>query len=281
MRCTALTVAAVVGAGSAWAEPPGFGSSDAVQLKAKAALEQDPALKSLSLLVSVRDGVVLVTGGVPDAETAARIETVLTKVPGVSVVRVSTWPATAPDPLAKAVVDRMAGTPPPVPMESKIEPMLAVNPVLPGKVATGVPALPAGTGAAPRPADTVTVQRIDPPPADGLLRQPVVANTGSTKLPPNFDVPPPPSGPAGYPTIRATRVPVAPVAAGGGADVALSLLAIRKSEPRFADLVAEVRGGSAVVTGTAPSRADAEAFAAEVEKIRGIDRVTVGSIRLR
>jgi hypothetical protein len=99
-------------------------------------------------------------------------------------------------------------------------------------------------------------------------------------LPAGIDVPSAPAGPAAYPTIRPTRVPVAPVEP-PPADIALALLAVRKSDPRFAGLAAEVRSGSAVVTGTAASKADAEAFAAELAKIPGVGRVTLGVVKIR
>ncbi|HEY2785306.1 MAG TPA: BON domain-containing protein [Fimbriiglobus sp.] len=266
------------------AEPPGFGSNDAVQLKAKAALEKDPVLKNLNLWLSVSDGVVLVNGGVPDEVTKGKIEAVLAKVPGVSVVRVTAWVAPAEDPIRKLVEDRLVGVPD-APLPNKYAaPSLAVNPILPGAVPDEIPGLPVGIGAVPspasRPTGTVVAQRFDPASVGGFLQPPVVATNGSATLPPGFDVPPPPVGPAAYPTIRATRVPVAPVEL-SPADAALELLAVRKSDPRFAGLIAVLRNGSALVTGSAATRADAEAFAGAVGKVPGVGRVAVGSIQIR
>ncbi len=282
----AIALGAIVGTCGfpAAAEPPGFGSSDAVQLKAKTALEKDPVLKGLNLWVSVRDGVVLVNGGVPSEEMAAKIEAVLSKVPGVTVVRVTTWVVPAEDPIKKLVGNKLAGPSDLTPPNKAPTPILAMNPVLPGSLPNVIPALPEGIGAVPattsRATGTVVVQRFDPASEGGFLQPPVATNNGSTKLPPDIDVPAAPVGPISYPTIRATRVPVAP-AVQSPVETALELLAVRKSDPRFAGLVADLRGGSAVVTGSAATRADAEAFAEAVKKIPGVGQVKFGTIQVR
>jgi len=265
-------------------EPTGFGASDAVQMRAKAALEKDPALRGLSLWVSVGDGVVLVSGGVPDEATAAKIERVLSKVSGVSVVRVTTWLVPTVDPIKKLVADKLADNTPVMVMADRFEPSMAVNPVIPAAVTGPIPALPDGIGAPPRPearsADTVVAQRLEETRSQGILQTPVVTGNGSLRLPPGIDVPSAPCGPVAYPTIRATRVPVAPAEI-SPAEIALALVEIRRGDPRFSGLVAEVRGGMAVISGSAATKADADAFAAEVAKVGGIERVSVGVMQFR
>jgi hypothetical protein len=264
-------------------EPSLFGAADTVQLKAKAALEKDPALKRLNLWVSVRDGVVLVNGGVSDEATAGKIEAVLSKVPGVSVVRVTTWVTPATDPIKKLVADKLGDAGTVTTTGGRSEPSLAVNPVFPAAVPT-IPSLPDGVGAVPIPvgrsAGTFVAQRVEPVPGGGMLQLPVIASNGSPRLPVGIDVPPAPYGPLGYPTIRATRVPVAPADI-SPVEMALALLELRRSNPKFTGLMAEVRRGSAVVNGSAASKTDVDAFAAAVAKIAGIDRVSVGSIQIR
>jgi len=276
-----VALAAVAGWGgpSFAADPPGFGTSDVVQLKTKAALESDPALKGLPLWVSVRDGVVLVSGGVPDEATATKIETLLARVPGVTVVRVTTWVVPPTDPMKALVGAKLAG---PVTAGNGFEraaaPHLAVNPVLPGTVPTPPPTLPDGFGPPEaRPPEPVVAQRVESAVAGGVLQPPIVTATGTIRTPVGIDVL---ADPVTYPTIRPTRVPVAP-AEPAPADVALTLLALRKSDPRYAGFTVEVRNGAAVVTGTAASAADADAFAAEVAKLPGVGRVTVGAVRPR
>ena len=282
IRRIVLAVVASLDGPSLAADPPGFGTGDAVQLKAKAALEKEPSLRDLALLVSVRDGVVLVSGGVPDEATATKIEDLLTRVPGVSVVRVTTWVVPPPDPMKRLVGEKLTGPVTATGLSDRVVPSLAVNPLLPGSVSTAPPTLPEGIGPPPaaRPPEAVVAQRVEPTAVRGMLQPPVVATAGTFRLPAGIDVPPAPAGPAVYPTIRPTRVPVAPVEP-PPADIALALLAVRKSDPRFAGLTAEVRNGSAVVTGTAASKADAETFAAEVAKIAGVGRVTLGAVKSR
>jgi BON domain len=276
----ALAAAAGWGGPSFAADPPGFGSSDVVQLKAKAALESDPALKGLPFWVSVRDGVVLVSGGVPNEATAAKIESLLVHVPGVTVVRVTTWVVPPADPMKALVGEKLAG---PVTAGNgsgrAATPHLAVNPILPGNIPDPPPTLPDGFNQPPaaRPPEPVVAQRVESAVMGGVLQPPIVTATGTARTPVAIDIP---ADPVTYPTIRPTRVPVAP-ADPSPADVALALLTLRKSDPRYAGLTVELRGGSAVVTGTAASAADADAFAAAVAKLPGVGRVTVSAVRVR
>lgn len=270
----------VAGAGTdgfgAGPEPPGFDSDDQVQLGVRAAIGKDPALKSLNLWVSVRDGVALVNGGVPDEITSGRIEALLSRVPGVKIVRITTWSVPSEDPIRKLVADRMSG--PSVPSTgASPPPQLAVTPIAPGVPLKQVPHLPElsqlSTRTESRPEGTVVVQRVEPPVAGGLLQPPVVGVYESNSSS---------QGPAAapYPTIRPTLLPVAP-ADSAASHPAETLLLLRQSDPRFSGLTAVLQDGTATISGTVSARADADAFAAAVAKLPGVNRVTVAQVRIR
>jgi len=255
MRATIVRVLAIltVGAGatSSPAAPPA--SDLELTLAVRSALAAEPELAGLNLLVSVRDRVALVGGPVPSKSASARIEGALKALPGLAGVKVSCWVATADDPVAKLVADRM---------KLPAVPPLAV----PGPAVA--PPLPEISAALPlsdrRPAAVVTVQRIAP--SGGFLLDPIAATGEALPM-----LPMPVAVVAAYPTIPPPGVPTTP----GGDPFA----ALKASNGRFAGLTATPTGGTVVISGRAAKDADAWAFAELVRKMPGVTRVVVSQSR--
>src|SRR5262245_2588539 len=100
----ALGLAALVGMTSAAdPAPPASaapGLSDVVLARsALAALDAEPELRAVNLVVSVVDGVAVVGGSVPSAAVAKRAEQALRKVDGIKEVRNTCFVSSGPDPL--------------------------------------------------------------------------------------------------------------------------------------------------------------------------------------
>jgi hypothetical protein len=247
-----LTVAAAAAAlGPAPAAPPDpvprpAASPDLeLTLRAKAALAAEADLKGLDLVVSIVDRVAVVGGPVPSATTADRVGRVLRGVPGLADVRVSCWVEPPDDPLKRLVADRLrpgpaAELPRPAPAEAVPEP----------------------PPADPRPAGRVVAQRAGGAPAGSLLMDPVAVRGGRA------------AGPQ-YPTIPAPAVPVRPTP-----DLAAAVEDVRRADPRFAGLTADVRGGEVVIVGRAAD-GDAWDLAAAVRRVPGVGRVALGRIEGR
>jgi hypothetical protein len=85
--------------------------------------------------------------------------------------------------------------------------------------------------------------------------------------PPMSDVPPPPSGPAQYPTIPPPQVPVA-----AADDLATAVETVRTADNRFAKMKATVVGDVVTIGGTATDGA-AWDFIARVRKVPGVARI--------
>ncbi len=232
------------------AAPP---SDPTLELRARSALAADRSLAGLTLFVSVVDRIAVVGGAVPDAAAAARVEAALKAVPGLDEVRVACWvPGVADDPLRQLVADRLRDTD---------RPPLALTPRA-GPEPPPVVALAPPAPDPPRPADTVTVQRIAAPALADLLLAPVAAN----------GVLPAPAPARAYPTIPPPAVPTTPTA------TVPTVLAALRRDPRFGGLTVEFRPGAAVITGRAAHSADAWAFADAVRKRPGVGRVVVGDV---
>jgi hypothetical protein len=264
---TALGLAALVGVTSA-AEPappasaaPGL--ADVVLARsALAALDAEPELRRVNLVVSVVDGVAVVGGSVPSAAVSKRAEQVLRKVEGVKDVRNTCFVSAGPDPLLKAVADKGASALPPRPVMAE----------LPGVITNQMPPPaslfpPNTTLATNDPAGGAKVVALRPPTAVGVLGAPV-GPVGSGTAPAAA----PQAVPATAPGVL-TGTPPAPAA-----DVLVAAGEARKTEPRFAKLTVELRDGTLVVGGSAPLASDAWDYAEKLRKIPGVSRVAVGSV---
>lgn len=256
--------------------------SDAIlALNARAAIAADPALADLNLLVSVADRVAVVGGPVPDAALSGRVEAVLRKVAGLTDVKVSCWVPAAADPLQEMVGNRLktASAPPTATAVASLPPVLGIRNFAPPTPAGPWAPAHAPPAADPRPVGQVTVQRVVPPPNITAFLLPPVAPPGAAVTP----LPMPASGvtvpTATYPTIPPPAVPTAP--ADSAVELAPLLADLRAREPRFAGLTVALRGGTAVIAGSAALAADAWDLAAAVRGAAGVDRVVVGAVERR
>jgi hypothetical protein len=237
--------------------------SDALlALKTKAVIASDRQLVGLNLLVSVVDRAAVVGGPVPDAALAKRVDEVVRRVPGLISVTVSCWVPTPEDPFAKLVGDKVAA-PPAAPVVTV--PSLAVNlppdrPVPPATVTAK------GPDGAP---GTVTVQKVASPGSARFLMDPVgsggvpVRSTSQPSAAPDAMIPPP-------------AVPTAP-----DPTLAERIAEVRGRDARFTGFTVSLKGGTAVVSGTAAKPDDAWAYAAALGTVPGIERVVVGAVKER
>jgi osmotically-inducible protein OsmY len=236
-------------------EPPAAGRVSDAELtrRVQTVLQTDAVLKARSLIVSVVDGVAVVGGPVASRDESDRIGQLLRVVPDLTDVKVSAWVPAVEDPLKKKIAEKFRGVEQP----------------------TRAPA------ADPRPSGQVVVQRAAPAaPAVPLLQDPVArsekplpsrAASGYSPIP--APAPPAPEGPPQYPTIPPTAVPVAP-----NQDVEAAIEDVQRGQTRFAGLTARVRAGVVTIDGTVNDPEDGWAFAAEVRKVPGVDRVVLGRI---
>ncbi|OWK43051.1 hypothetical protein FRUB_02650 [Fimbriiglobus ruber] len=266
-------------------------------LRARAALEADPALSGLNLLVSVVNRAVVVGGPVPDEDLIPRVEAVVRKVPGFSDVKVTCFVhAPTDDPLKREILARMKaanaanplaglptlaiGVPRPDPSPSADLPPLTALPRPTVVEASPTAAAEVYAIGDRRPPGTVTVQRVAGGPFPLFLEEPVgPGGVRVTSLP----MPATSAAPSAEPTIPPTTVPTAPPAFGNGNGdgIEAAVSNVRSADARFADLTVTVRGGTAVVAGRARKDADAWEFVQAVRKVPGIDRIVLGRVDAR
>jgi len=105
MRCFLLTIGFLISL-----PPTGFALDTDHDLTArvKTALAADSALKSLSLMVSVQDGVAVVGGPVPSSAVNDRLTSTVKAIPGVTEARVNCWVPAGENPLPLAVKAKLA-----------------------------------------------------------------------------------------------------------------------------------------------------------------------------
>lgn len=237
---------------------PGF--SDVVLARSVlAALDAEPELRGVNLVVSVVDRVAVIGGAVPSAAVSKRAEQVVHKVEGVKDVRNSCFVAATPDPLLKAIANRQDSMLPPRPV------MAGLPGVLTNQLSPDLPLPPSMNVAASEPAGSkVVALRPSNAGAASVLGAPVgpVGSGISTASPPV---------PATAPGVLTGTAPVTDnllIAAGEA----------RKADSRFAKLTVELRNGTLVVGGSAPQASDAWDFAKKLQTLPGVTRVAVGAI---
>lgn len=222
---------------------------------ALAALDADAELRGVTFVVSVVDRVAVVGGPVTSARQSKRAEEVVRGVSGIAEVRNTCFVTVGPDPLLRAVADRMESSLPPRPVFE-----------LPGILTGGltayspypVPApVPNTAFAAATPPGPVVVRK--PAGEMGVLGAPVSPGAGPVAVPPVTAL---------SPGVLTANRP----------DVLAAVDAVRKAEPRFAKLTAELRDGALVIGGSAPLAADAWDFAKKLQTIPGVARVAVGDV---
>lgn len=237
------------------------GLSDVVLARSVlAALDAEPELRGVNLVVSVVDRVAVIGGGVPSAAVSKRAEQVVHKVKGVKDVRNVCFVAATPDPLLKAVANKHDTMLPPRPV------MAGLPGVLTNQLSPDVPLPPSMNVAVSEPAGSKVVA-LRPPSAG------VVSVLGA------------PVGPLGSGIVVVSPPPVPAIAPGvltGTAATADNVLVAageaRKTDPRFAKLTVELRNGTLVVGGSAPLASDAWDFAKKLQTLPGVTRVAVGAV---
>jgi hypothetical protein len=241
-------------------------TSDVVLARAALkALDDDPQLRDVNLVVSVVDRVAVVGGPVPNPDAAKRAERVLRdKVPGLADVKNRCFEQKGGDPLIRMIADRRADP-------------LPIRDGLPGVIPD-----PAGTMAftpAPRPQNqfpaipsdrSVTVLRPNTAPAAGVLLDPVRPDR----------LPVPPARPDST-NMAAAPPAVLTTTTGSGrpGDLLLAAASIRRANPgKFGGLTAELRAGTLIVGGSARQAAHAWEYAEALRRVPGMVRVAVGTI---
>ena len=154
-------------------------SDDSITTDIKAKMYSDASLKSASVDVSTQDGVVTLTGQVPDDAARLAAEQIATKTPGVKTVVDRTTMAPPPPAIAENV-------PPPAPRHSK-RPEAPARPSR--KPEPSTPPAPAEPPAAATPASQSDA---NPGPLNNNANDKAVDNRPSAPLPPP---PPPPPQP--------------------------------------------------------------------------------------
>jgi hypothetical protein len=241
-------------------------TDDVLALRVQATLASDPILKplQLNLLVNVVDGQAVIGGELPDLKLAQRIDTTVSKVPGIRSVRVSCWESSRPgggDPFARRIQDQMAPLPAPKP--------LPITPVTPPLTILSQP-----------PDERDRIKPIERPSPANVMMEPVVASIASRPRPLA-----PGAAPLPYDTIPSPNVPTKPVIVdnsdwkpvAGPVDWQI----VRDRDSRFAHLRVSKYGSQYTVLGNAAKLTDAWDFAEALQKLPGIDVVIVGRVEMK
>jgi hypothetical protein len=226
---------------------------------ALAAIDADPDLKGVNLVVSVVDRGAVIGGPVATARQSKRAEEVVRGVAGIADVRNNCFVALGPDPLLRPFADRMGSVLPPRPTFYELPGVLTnhLTPAVPLPEPAPNPGAIVGADP-PRP-----VVALKPAGEPGLLGAPVgPATPGSAKSAPAL----PPAVLTGTPPATDARA------------VLLAAHEVRKTDPRFAKLTVEVRDGTLTVGGSAALASDAWDFARKLRTVPGVSRVAVGAV---
>ncbi len=227
------------------------------------AFDADPVLKDVNILVSVVDRGAVIGGPVNSEELKKRAEAVVRTVPGIVAVKNTCFIEADPDPLLRAVAERLK----PDAKHTATAPLpgVSIPPVAADGFIPPVPTQPPTDLVAVAPNKTVVAQH------PNLLGTPVVSVLGAPVRP-------------GVVVKVQPVAPIAPSTAPGvltgsstkPADILSAVAAIRATDARFGKLAVEMKpDGGLFVTGAVAKTADVWAFAAEVRKVPGVVRVAV------
>jgi hypothetical protein len=271
-----LAVAGALGAAGLSAAPAADPPASAPEVSdvllarsALTALDADPQLRDVNLVVSVVDRVAVVGGPVSSADLGRRAEGLVRRVPGITDVRNRCFVDQGVDPLIRAMASHLPAAP---------RQPLATE--LPGVVAS------------PK---TGLVEEVTLPPESNLVavvpRERTVVSLKPTTPGDNILLPPvaphgpvaPAVTPAVPPGTLTSVPPVTPPAAipGRPGDALLAADAVRKADRRFAGLTLELRSGMLVIAGTAAKASDAWDLAQELRRIPGVARVALGNVDVK
>lgn len=227
------------------------------------AMDADPVLKDVNVVVSVVDRGVVLGGPVASEGIKKRLEELVREIPGIASVRNTCFVHSEPDRLLRAVTTRLK---PDAPRgESPPLPGVALDPTAsPGHLPPPPPWVAPDAVAEATAPQTVVAQKPALPagPVVGLLGAPVAPHP--TTAPPGT----PPAAPV--PGSLTSSPPARP------ADVAATIQALRQSQPRFAHLRVEQQpDGGLFIRGWSAKPADVWDFAAELRKIPGVTQIAV------
>lgn len=258
----AAGLSASVGLASA-AEPsppasavPGF--SDVMLARAVlSAIDSEPELRGVNLVVSVVDRVAVIGGAVPSPLVAKRAEKLVKTVEGIKEVRNTCFVASLPDPLLRAVATQHDSMPPRPVMQGL--PGVLTNQIAPPLLSPPATNEPSGS----------KVVALRPPNSAPLLGAPVGAPGSRAVVSPSSA-----SVPATAPGVLT----------GGALTTERLLIAageVRRTDPRFAKLSVEMREEMLVISGQAAQPSDAWDFAKKLRTVPGVKRVVIGTVDSR
>lgn len=222
-----------------------------------AAMDADPVLKDVNLVVSVVDRGAVIGGPVAGDDVRRRAEEVVRAVRGIESVKNACFVQADPDPLLRAAAERLRSDARPTPAAL---PGVALAPSSPEGFLPPQPPQPPSDSLAGANESKTVVQRPHLP-GVSVLGAPVS-----------------PAAPGG--AVSAAPPPAAPGAltgsAGKPADIRAAVVAIRQADPRFTRLAVELKpDGGLLVSGWSARAADAWDFAARLRKIPGVAQVAV------
>lgn len=272
----AVAVEGLSPGGAHAAEPSPRTTSDVTLARsALAAMDADPQLRDVNLVVSVVDRVAVIGGPVPTAEVGRRAEWLIGRIPGIAEVKNRCFVQAGPDPLIRAFADRVPA--PRRPFFSDLPGLVpGAKPTASEESATD--SFEGGLALAAPAEKSVRVARRPANPIDNILLGPVGMPGSAASSPP----------PAvrSSPTASATLASVPPVPAtatvpGKPVDVLTAAEHIRRADYRYARLFVELRSGTLVIAGAADRAADAWDLAQQLRQIPGIERVALGAIEVK
>lgn len=238
--------------------PPAVTISDlTLAREVLAAFDADPVLKDVNIVVSVVDRGAVLCGPVTNEEVKKRAEAVVRGVAGIESVKNTCFVQADPDPLLRAVAERMK----------------------PGAKSTTSTALP-GVALAPNSPQNFLPPLPALPPSDLLALDNVKTQVAQRPNLPGVNILGAPESPG-----NVTKTSVASSAPGAltgtvtvakPADIEAAVKALRKNDTRFARLVVELKpDGGLFVTGRSTKASDAWDFARELRKLPGVTRIAV------
>ena len=233
---------------------------------ALAALDADPVLREVNLLVSVVDRVAVVGGPVASADRGKRAESIVRRVPGIVEVKNRCFVQESPDPLLRAMSERYPATARRV--QASDLPGVVASPKT-GVVDEFAPTLGENNLAMVEPAEKSVVARRPMNPGDSVLLPPV----GLQPTPAGSTVPPTPAG--------TTVLPAPAVLTGASSNALAAAEVARKADRRFAGLSLSFTNGTLVIAGSAARTADAWDLAQELRRIPGVPRVALGAVEVK
>jgi hypothetical protein len=225
-------------------------------------MDADPVLKDVNIIVSVVDRSAVIGGPVSSEDVKKRVEEVVRSVRGIESVKNTCFVQADPDPLLRAVIERLR--PGPKPTDLSTLPGVALAPSAPEGFLPPPPPQPPSDLLATANNPNARVAQSPSLPGVNILGAPVspTAPNSAAKVTPA--IPTTPGALTGSVTVAKP------------ADVQSAATAIRKTDARFARLVVELKPDGAVyVTGRCAKATDAWDFAAELRKIPGVSLVAV------